>query len=59
MKKAIFAAMLVASSPAFAGNMEAPVMDPVVIEAETAATSSSGGLTVALVTLVILAAALD
>ncbi|WP_412564893.1 hypothetical protein [Thalassobius sp. MITS945101] len=57
MKKiALAAAFTVAATTAFAGGMDAPVMEPEVI-VETAASSSSAGIIVPLVLLAIVAAA--
>jgi hypothetical protein len=59
MKKIIFAASLAFAAPAFADAPTQAVMDPVVIETAAAQSSSGAGLIVSLVTLVVLAAALD
>ena len=57
MKKIVLAAALsVAASTAFAGNMEAPMMEAPVIVEETNASSSAAGVWVPLVLLAIVAA---
>ena len=57
MKKIAFAAAIaLASTSAFAGSMEAPVMAPEVVVTE-AEGSSAGGLAVPLILLAIVAAA--
>ncbi len=54
MKKLVLAAALsIAATSAFAGDMAEPVMEPAVVEAETA---SSGGILVPLMLLVVVAA---
>ncbi|ABN77961.1 hypothetical protein GQF56_01305 [Rhodobacter sphaeroides] len=54
MKKLVLAAALsIAATSAFAGGMAEPVMEPAVVEAETA---SSGGILVPLMLLVVVAA---
>ncbi|AXQ94968.1 hypothetical protein ORIO_15030 [Cereibacter azotoformans] len=54
MKKlALAAALSIAATSAFAGGMAEPVMEPAVVEAETA---SSGGILVPLMLLVVVAA---
>ena len=59
MKKfALAAAFGVAASTSFAGNVEAPVMEPVIIMEETAS-SSGGGLILPLMILILVAAALS
>jgi len=56
MKKiALAAALSVAASTAFAGNMAEPVMEPEIIIEETS--SSNGGIIVPLIFLVLIAAA--
>ncbi len=56
MKKlALAAALTVAATAAFAGGMEAPVMEPEVVEAATS--SSAGGIVVPLLLLLVIAAA--
>lgn len=57
MKKfALAAAFGVAASTSFAGNVEAPVMEPAII-LEEAASSSDGGLILPLMILILVAAA--
>ena len=57
MKKfALAAAFGVAASTSFAGNVEAPVMEPVII-LEEAASSSDDGLILPLIILILVAAA--
>lgn len=59
MKKLVLAAALtVAASTAFAGNMAEPVMEPVVI-VEEAASSSAAGIWVPLLLIAIVAAAVS
>ncbi|WP_145105280.1 hypothetical protein [Cereibacter sediminicola] len=54
MKKlALAAALSIAATSAFAGGMAEPVMEPAIVEAETA---SSGGILVPLMLLVVVAA---
>ncbi|MFK7939620.1 MAG: hypothetical protein AB8B82_09585 [Roseovarius sp.] len=57
MKKiALAAAFAVASTSAFAGTMEEPIMEAPVIVQETAASSSANGIWIPLVLLAIVAA---
>ena len=57
MKKLVLAAAFaVASSTAFAGSMDAPMMEPEIIVEESAGTSA-GGLVIPLLLLLIVAAA--
>lgn len=56
MKKvALAAAVSLAATSAFAGNMEEPMMEPEIVEAATS--SSNGGILVPLILLVMIAAA--
>lgn len=58
MKKLVLAAALsVAASTAFAGNMSAPVMEAPIIVEEAAKGSSSSGILVPLLILAVVAAA--
>lgn len=60
MKKiALAAALSVAASTAFAGNMEAPIMEAPIIVEEAKAASSSSNVIVPLLILAVLAAALS
>lgn len=62
MKKfALAAAFAGAASTAFAGNLEAPVIEmaPVVVMEETAGTSSSAGLIIPLILIALIAAAVS
>jgi hypothetical protein len=60
MKKiALAAALSVAASTAFAGNMEAPIMEAPIIVEEAKAASSSSNIIVPLLILAVLAAALS
>ena len=59
MKKiALAAALSVSASTAFAGNMEAPIMEAPIIVEEAKAASSSAKIVVPLLILAVLAAAL-
>jgi len=60
MKKiALAAALSVSASTAFAGNMEAPIMEAPIIVEEAKAASSSSNIIVPLLILAVLAAALS
>jgi len=60
MKKiALAAALSVSASTAFAGNMDAPVMEAPIIVEEAVAGSSSSGIIVPLLILAVVAAAVS